>query len=119
MQRQPYSLAGALSIIFILQGCAWPVWPVMPEGNGYQPVEMGKDDQVFYWNAPRPTVLSKDFTRSHRAIRKDQTLNADAPADLETAKGQDGQAAVYNAAQYRKFWQKPPFVQVGSGGSKK
>ncbi|MCZ6800520.1 MAG: hypothetical protein O7F12_08540 [Nitrospirae bacterium] len=111
------TIVGGMGWIFcipLLGGCTWPV---MTEGNGYHPVNMGKQDQVMYWDAPQPTHLSDTFGQSVRAINKAQTFNPEAPDNLDPIEGQDGQAAVKAITRYRKFFSKPPFAS--SKGAKK
>ncbi len=94
-----------------LEGC---VWPVMTETQGQFPVELGKEDQVFYWDAPRPKDLTKDFGKSFKEARDNQILNPEASENLEPVEGLDGNAGVNAMGRYHKFFEKPPF-----GSSKK
>ena len=92
------------------------VWPYMTETLGHRPVEMGKEDQVFYFDAPRPTVLSSDFGDSQRLAVKNQILNPEASENLETVEDLDGSAGVAGITRYRNFYKKPPFG--GNRGNK-
>ena len=112
----PYSII-LFVFIFGLEGCM--VWPFMTETVGYRPLEMGKRDQVFYPEAPRPTVLTSDFGNSQRMAIKNQTLNPDASKDLEPVEGLDGLAGAKAMNRYRIFFDKPPFAVKSNGGSMK
>ena len=96
-------------------GCTWPV---MTEGNGYRPVDMGKLDQVMYVDAPHPTHLSETFGDSVQAYKEAQTLDSEAPHNLDPIEGQDGMAGINAVTRYRNFFKKPPF-KAGTGGAKK
>ena len=112
----------------ILRGMVWVfcipllgacTWPVMTEGNGYHPVNMGKQDQVMYWDAPQPTHLSDSFGESVRALNDAQTLDPEAPHNLDPIEGQDGIAGINAMTRYRNFFLKPPFTPRKGGSSKK
>lgn len=100
-----------------LAGCM--VWPVMTETNGYRPIEMGKQDQVWYWNAPQPTVLSSDFGQSLRQARSNQILFPNASENLEIVEGLNGRAGVNAIARYQSLFKKPPYSGQVSAGEKK
>jgi len=105
----------ALLLFFCLEGCM--VWPIMTETNGYRPVEMGKEDQVFYPDAPRPIDLSSNFGHSQRLAVTNQILHPEASENLDTIEGLDGSAGAKGITRYRNFYKKPPFG--GKKGSKK
>ena len=98
-----------------LSGCTWPV---MTEGNGYRPADMGKQDQVMYVDAPHPTHLSETFGDSVRALNVAQTLDSKTPHNLDPIEGQDGIAGINAVTRYRNFFKKPPF-KAGKGGASK
>lgn len=103
-----------LSLSF--EGCM--VWPVMTETHGHRPIEMGKRDQVFNPEAPRPTELSSDFGDSQRAAKNNQILNPEASKNLEPVEGLDGPAGAKAMKRYRKFFDTPPFGSKKGGGKK-
>ena len=113
----PYSII-LFVFIFGLEGCM--VWPFMTETVGYRPLEMGKRDQVFYPEAPRPSKLSKDFGDSQRAAIDNQILNPEASKNLESVEGLDRTAGTKAMNRYQKFFDKPPYTVRTNrhGGSK-
>ena len=106
---------GVLSVS--LQGCL--VWPTMTETMGHRPVEMGKDDQVFFPTAPQPIHLSTNYGESLRSARFNQILNPDASDNLETVEGLNGTAGILEIQRFNSFFKKPPFGGKKSGGSSK
>lgn len=89
------------------------VWPVMTESLGHRPIEMGKRDQVLYPEAPRPTRLSSNFGDSIRSAVKSQTVDPEAPRDVEAIEGLDGSAGAKAMKRYQKFFDNPPFASKG------
>ena len=100
-----------------LEGCI--VWPFMTDTLGHRSIEQGKQDQVFYWNAPQPIVLSSDYGQSFRQARDNQILNLDASENLDIVTGLEGGAGVLAYKRYQKFFKTPPFMPGKSGGSGK
>ncbi len=96
-----------------LEGCL--AWPVMTENYGQRPIEMGKQDQVFYPAAPQPTRLSSDFGKAQRTVIESQILNPEASDNLEPVEGLDGDMGVKAVTRYREFFEKPPFAGAGGG----
>ena len=104
-------------ICLTVQGCT--VWPFMIETQERRPIDLGKQDQVFYWNAPPPTDLSSDFGQSFKQARDNQILNPEASENLDIVTGLDGKAAALAVKRYQGFFKKPPFASKKSGGSGK
>ena len=103
-------------VVLSLEGCM--VWPVMTETMGNRPIEMGKRDQVWYPEAPRPTHLSSDFGESHAAAKNNQILNPEASKDVDVVEGLNGTAGAKAMKRYQKFFDKPPFNSKKGGGKK-
>lgn len=119
MERMMWRLIVLGLLSFLLEGCL--VWPTMTDTMGHRPVEMGKDDQVFFPTAPQPIHLSSNFGESFRAARDNQILNPDASDNLELVEGLDGNAGVLAIQRYQSFFKKPPFggTKKGGGSGKK
>ncbi len=112
MRNQKCILIGFLIAITwscFLTGCV--VWPVMSEGLGYHPRDMGKSDQVLWPWATRPTVLAEHQGESVRGIFVDQILNPQASENTSAVEHFDGKAANLAMDRYRKFFAKPPFAK--------
>ncbi|MGD9851935.1 MAG: hypothetical protein AB7T38_11755 [Nitrospirales bacterium] len=112
MQRQldmkVISVGGLLMIG--LMGCG--VWPIMNEENGKRPFAMGKSDQVFLPEAPRPVHLSEDFGVAYRQSVEGQILNPAASNNLEQVPGAaDPQALKYSLSRYQLGFKTPPFSE--------
>lgn len=112
MQRQldmkVISVGGLL--IMGLTGCG--VWPVMTEGDGKRPFAMGKSDQVFLPDAPRPVHLSEDFGVAYRQSVEGQIQNPAAANNLEQVPGSaDPQALKYSLSRYQLGFKTPPFSE--------
>ena len=117
MERMMWQFIVLGLLSFSLEGCL--VWPTMTETMGHRPVEMGKDDQVWFPTAPQPIHLSSNYGESFRAARDNQILNPEASDNLEVVEGLDGQAGVLAIQRYQKFFKKPPFAGGKGGGSGK
>ena len=112
-----------------LMGCG--VWPVMTEEDGRRPFAMGKSDQVFLPDAPRPVHLNEDFGVAYRQSVEGQIQNPAASNNLEQIPGAaDPQALKYSLSRYQLGFKTPPFSEYdlkessspssasGSGSSK-
>jgi len=110
-------MIGVGLMFLTVEGCI--VWPFMTDTLGHRSIEQGKQDQVFYWNAPQPTVLSSDYGQSFRQARDNQILNLEASKNLDVVTGLDGNAGVRAFTRYLGFFKKPPFASKSSGGSGK
>ncbi len=110
-----FVIVGILSIS--LGGCVG--WPTMSETMGHRPIEMGKDDQVFYPMAPQPIHLSSNYGESFRIARDNQILNPEASDNLDSVEGLDGNAGVLAIQRFNSFFKKPPFGGKKGGGSGK
>jgi len=91
----------------------------MLETQERRPIDLGKQDQVMYWNAPPPTVLSSNYGQSQKQARDNQILNPEASENLDIVTGLEGGAGVKAFKRYQKFFETPPFKPGKSGGSGK
>ncbi len=112
MQRQldmKVISVGSLLLMGIM-GCG--VYPVMTEENGRRPFAMGKSDQVFLPDAPRPVHLSEDFGVAYRQSVEAQIQNPAASNNLEQVPGAaDPQALRYSLSRYQLGFKTPPFSE--------
>ena len=87
------------------------VWPVMTDGHGYRPRDMGKSDQVIWPWATQPTILAEHQGDSVRRILGAQILNPQASENTSVIDRFDGKAANLAMDRYRNFFAKPPFTK--------
>jgi hypothetical protein len=70
----------------------------------------------------QPTRLDKNYGRSFKEARVNQTLDPEAEKNLEPVTGLDGKAAQASIEKYRKAFEQPreipqPIVQIGTQGA--